>query len=141
MLLYLAEGTLIGAGLTLVLLKLFGAFLVDIETGSFDITLSVFSAFFLFFVLFFLLRGVAIVNVSRRYSRESPPEYRDWQETRRWAWVTAVALPVGVTLLGVSVFLWGWWSVVFLQDATLLMLGAILSGLFLYTYVLHRIGV
>lgn len=141
MLLYLAEGMLIGAGLTLVLLKLFGAVLLDIETGSIDITLTVFSAFFLFVGLFFLLRGAAIVGVSRQYSRNSPPEYRDWHEARRWTLVAAVALSIAVMLLGVSVILWGWWSVVFLQDATLLLLGAVLSGLFLYTYVLHRIGV
>jgi hypothetical protein len=79
--------------------------------------------------------------LGRRYSREDPPEYQDWKETRRWIWVGAVALPVGGILFRVSVFLWGWWSVVFLQDADLLMLGTIMVGFVFYLYVLQRIGV
>lgn len=56
-------------------------------------------------------------------------------------WVVAAALPLGGILLGTSLFLWGWWSVVFLQDANLLMLGTVLVGFILYMYVLQRIGV
>ena len=140
-LLYLAEGMIIGAGLALFLLRFSGAFFIDIETGSFNPALSVVGVFFLLFILFILLRGIAFVKLGSRYSREDPPEYQDWKETRRWIWVAVVALPIGGMLFGVSVFLWGWWAVVFLQDADLLMLGTIMVGLFLYMYVLQRIGV
>lgn len=141
LLLYLAEGLILGAGLPLILIEFSGAFLVDIDTGSFRPALTVVDAFFLLLVLFFLLRAIAFIDVGRRFSRDDSPEYQDWKETRRWTWVAAVALPVGGVLLGVSVLLWGWWAVVFLEYADLLMLGAILAGFILYLYVFHRLGV
>lgn len=139
-LLYLAEGMIIGAATTLFLLEFAGAFLIDIETGSFDSTISVLDVVFLLLFVFFLLRGIAFIVVGRRFSRDNPPEYQDWKETRRWMWVAAVALPIGGILLGVSVLLWGWWAVVFFH-ADQLMGGTILVGFILYLYVLHRLGV
>ncbi|WP_158055883.1 hypothetical protein [Halorussus halophilus] len=140
-LLYLAEGLILGASLPLFLVGFFGAFLIDIETGLFRLNLTIVDVFFLLLVLFFLLRAIAFIDIGRRFSRDAPPEYQDWKETRRWLWVGAVALPVGGVLLGVSVLLWGWWAVVFLQYADLLILGAIIAGFILHLYVFHRLGV
>lgn len=140
MFLYLAEGLIIGAGTTYILLALFGDFLIDIETGLFSPTLPVSGAFILLLTLLFLRRGVFAI-LGRRNSRDDPPEYQDWAETRQWLWVAAVALSVGGMLLGVSVFLWGWWAVVFLEYADLLLLGTIFVGFLLYLSVLQRIGV
>lgn len=139
-LLYLSEGLIIGGGVTLFLFGVVGAFFVDIETGSFNPKISTVEAVFLLLLLFFLFRAIGFVKASRRSSREDPPEQQDWKETRRWIWVIAMALPVGAILLGVSVFLWGWWSVFFLQDAALLMLGTVMVGLLLNLYVYQRIG-
>ena len=113
-------------------------FLIDIEAGSFNPSIS---ALDLVFLLFFLLRGIAFVKVGRRFSREIPPEYQDWKETRQWRWVVVLALLIGGILLGVSVFLWEWWSGVYLYEADLLILGTILVGFFLHLYAFHRIGV
>lgn len=141
MLLYLAEGMITGAGLTLFLLDFFGAFLIDIETGLFNPDLSAFNMFLLLIVLFLGSRVIAFIKAGNGFSRDNPSEYQDWAETRQWLWVAAVALSVGGTLLGVSVFLWGWWAVVFLEYAALLMLGMIFAGFVLYLSVLQRIGV
>lgn len=140
MLLYLAEGMIIGTGVTYVLLAFFGGFLIDIETGSFNPTIPVSGAFILLLTLWFLRRGMFAI-LGRRNSRDDPPEYQDWAGTRQWLWVAAVALSVGGMLLGVSVFLWGWWAVVFLEYADLLLLGTIFVGFLLYLSVLQRIGV
>lgn len=138
---YLHEGLIIGAGLALLLLDFAGAFLIDVETGSFNPALSAFGVFVLLLLLFFLLRFIAFIKASGGFSRDDPPEYQDWKETRQWRWVAVVAISTGGLLFGVSMFLWGWWSVVFLQDADLLMLGTILVGIVLRLYVLQRIGV
>lgn len=141
LLLYFAEGLIIGAGFILLLLAFFGAFVIDIETGSFNPEISGVEVVFLLIILVILLRAIAFFKSGSRHSREDSPEYRDWKESRRWMWVVAAALPLGGILLGTSLFLWGWWSVVFLQDANLLMLGTVLVGFILYMYVLQRIGV
>ena len=39
-----------------------------------------------------------------------------------------------------SVRLWSWWDVVYLEDANLLLIGAVLAGLVLYLYVLSSLG-
>lgn len=140
-LLYLAEGLILGAGIPLLLVGILGAFLIDIDTGSLDFDFTAFDAFLLLLMLFFLLRAIAFIDIGSRFSRDGPPEYRDWKETRRWRWVGAVALPIGGTLLGVSILLWGWWAVVFLRYADLLMLGSIMVGFILHLYVFHRLGV
>ena len=140
-LLYLAEGLILGAGIPLLLVGFLGAFLIDIDTDTLDLDFTAFDAFILLLMLFFLLRAIAFLDIGRRFSRDGPPEYQDWKETRRWMWVTAVALPIAGILLGMSVLLWGWWTVVFLQYADLLMLGAIMVGFILHLYVFHRLGV
>lgn len=140
-LLYLVEGMILGATTTYLLLLFFGAFLIDIETGSFNPTISGVSLFFLFVFVFFLLRGIAFIDVGRRYARDDPPEYEDWKTTRRWPVVLVVGLLVGGGLLWSSVQLWGWWEVVYLQHGKLLLLGSIFVGVALYLYILHRLGV
>lgn len=132
---------ILGAGTTLFLLEFSGAFLIDIETGSFNPAISALDVVFILFFLFFLLRGIAFLRVGRRFSREIPPEYQDWTETRQWRWVVILALPIGGLLLGVSVLLWEWWSVVYLYEADLLMLSMILVGFFLHLYTFYRTGV
>lgn len=138
-LLYLSEGGILGAGVLLFSLRFAGAFLVDVETGSFNPALTVFGAFILLLVLFFFLRAVAVIKVSPP-SPENQPEYQDWSETRKWRWVFAVALPVGGVFFGVALYRWSWWEIVFLQSFDLLLIGAIIAGLLLYAYVLHKIG-
>ncbi|WP_224269760.1 hypothetical protein [Haloprofundus salinisoli] len=140
-LLYLAEGMIIGPGITVLLLSTLGAFFIDVKTGSFNPTLSAFGAFTLLIVLFFLLRGAVFYSRGRRYSRDDPPEYQDWKETRRWIWVGAVAIAISGLLFGASMFLWGWWAVVFLQEARIFMLTTIMGGFLLHLYVLNHIGV
>ncbi|WP_224335970.1 hypothetical protein [Haloprofundus halobius] len=140
LLLYFSEGLIIGAGLSLCLVRVFGPFLIDVEFGSFNPTLSAVGASFLLLILFFALRGVGFYELGRRYSRNHSPEYQDWTETRRWIWVATVAFPLGGVLLGVSVLLWGWWAVVFLQLADLLMLGTTFIGFILYIFTLQRVG-
>ena len=141
LLLYLAEGMIIGAATALIVLDFAGAFLLDVQTGSFEPTISVPGVGIILLFMLLVLRGIAINVVDHRFSRDNLPEYQDWKETRRWIWVAAVALLIGGLLLGVSVLLWGWWAVVFLYDADLLMGGTILVGLVLYLYILHRLGV
>ena len=141
LLLYLAEGLILGAGIPLLLVGFLGAFLIDIDTGSLNSDFTAFDAFILLLMLFFLLRAIAFVDIGRRFSRDGPPEYQDWKETRRWIWVAAIALLIGGILLGGSILLWGWWAVVFLRYADLLMLGAIMLGFILHLYVFHRLGV
>ena len=138
-LLYLSEGAILGAGVLLFSFRFAGAYLIDVETGSFNPALTVFGAFTLLLVLFFLLRAVAVIKVSLP-SPESQPEYQNWSETRKWRWVFAVALPVGGVLFGVAMYRWSWWEIVFLQSFDLLLIGAIIAGLVLYAYVLHKIG-
>ena len=141
LLLYFAEGLILGAGILFLLIEVLGAFLIDIDTGSLDFDFTAFDAFLLFLMVFFLLRAVTFIDLSSRFSRDGPPEYQDWKKTRRWMWVVAVALPIGGILLGVSILLWGWWAVVFLQYADLLLLGAIMIGFIFHLYVFHRLSV
>lgn len=138
-LLYLSEGVILGAGVLLFSIRFAGAYLVDVETGSFNPALTVFGAYTLLLVLFFLLRGVAVIKVSPP-SPENPPEYRNWSETRKWRWVFTVAFPVGGVFFWVAMFHWSWWEIVFLQPFDIILLGAILVGMLLYAYVLHKIG-
>lgn len=138
---WIAEGTAVGAGFTLVLLGLFNAFRTIIGVDLFDLTISVAGAFFVLLFGFLLLRGIVFAEAGRRYSREDPPEYADWKETRRWRWGAAVTLSVSGMLLGASVLLWGWRSVAFRQGGDLLLLGTALVGILLYLYVFERIGV
>jgi hypothetical protein len=53
---------IIEAGLTLLLLRFSGAFLVDIGTGSFHPALSIVGALFLLFVLFFSFEQLHLSN-------------------------------------------------------------------------------
>ena len=138
-LLYFSEGVILGAGVLLFTLRFAGAFLIDVETGSFNPALTVFGAFTLLLVLFFLLRAMAVIKVSPP-SPESQPEYQNWSETRKWRWVFALALPVSGVLFGVAMYRWSWWEIVFLQSFDLLLLEAIIASLLLYAYVLHKIG-
>ena len=127
-LLYLAEGLMLGAGLTFILLTVAGATFATIESELFNLDILVIEVLAVLFVLFVLLRGVALGVVARRSPRYRSPKGEDWQETRRWPWVVAVALPVAGVLLG-AMFLWGEW----------VFYGALLAGLLLHGYVRHRI--
>lgn len=139
LLLYLVEGLMLGAGTALLLVSIGGVF-TDIDTGSLEFEVSPTEAFIFLLLFVLLLRGIAIVDIGRRVSRDGQPEFQDWWETRRWVWVVAIALPIGGLLLGVSILLWGWWAVVYRQLADLIMIGAFMGGLFLYLYVFHRLG-
>lgn len=138
--LYLAEGTIVGAGGPLLAVRFAGSYLVDVETGSFDPEVTAFGAFVLVALLLLGLRALAITRVAPR-REENPAEYRDWSETRRWRWVGAVSLLVGALLFGVAMLRWTWWQIVFMQGFDLLLLGTVLFGALLYVYVLHRLGV
>ena len=140
-LLYLAEGMVVGAATTEILLVFFGSFLIDFETGSFNPRIPGVSVFFLLVFVFFLLRGIAFIDIGRRYARDVPPEYQDWKATRRWSLVLAVGLVVGGGLLGVSVLLWGWWEVVYSQRARLILTVTTLVGFTLNLYIHYRLGV
>lgn len=139
-LLYLSEGTILGAGGLLLAVRFAGSYFVDVETGSFDPGITAFGAFTLVALLFFGLRAMAIIRVAPS-TRDRPPEYRDWSETRKWRWVVAAALLVGGSLAGVAVLRWTWWQIVFSKGFDLLLLGTVLAGVLHYTYVLHRMGV
>lgn len=141
LLLYLAEGVAVGAAILLLLRVVFGAFLIDSETGALNPSISPLGAFFLFLIVLFLVRGIFFIDVGRQSSWDNPPEYQDWAETRRWLLVGAVALLVGGVLLGVSILLWGWWTLTFLRHTNLLLGSTIMVGLSLYLYVFHRLGV
>lgn len=129
LLLYLAEGLILGAGLTFVLLIFAGATLVAIESGVFNRDILAIEILALLFFLIVLLRGIAFGSVAWHTPLEHPPEYQDWTETRQWRWVIAVTLPIVGTFLG-AVFLWEQW----------VLYGTLLAGFILYLYVLHRIG-
>lgn len=139
MLLYIAEGVILGAGSLLLALRFVGAYLVDLRTGSFDPSLTAFGAFTLLLLLFFGLRWRAIGRVSPPVN-DKPSELQDWSETRKWRWVVTLALPFSVVLVGGASLLWSWWEMVFLRSFDLLLLGAVLFGVLLYVYVLHKIG-
>lgn len=136
--LYFAEGLILGAGSLLLIVGLAGAYLVDVRTGSFHPHITPFGAFTLLFILFLALRTKAIRTVSP--PSEKAPELQDWWETREWKWVIAVAIPVCAVLVGIARFLWSWWELVFLPSFDLLLLGTILAGVLLYTYILHKLG-
>lgn len=138
-LLYLSEGAILGAGGLLLAVRFAGSYLVDVETGSFDPEVTAFGAFVLVALLLFGLRALAITRVAPP-KRDGPPEYQDWNETREWRWVVAVALLVGGSLSVVAVLRWTWWQIVFLQGFDLLLLGTIMVGALLHLYVLHRMG-
>lgn len=139
-LLYLSEGAILGAGGLLLAVRFAGSYLVDVETGSLDPEVTAFGAFVLAALLFFGLRAVAITRVAPS-NGDRPPEYRDWSETRQWRWVFGVAFLIGGVISAVAVFRWTWWQIVFLQGFDLLLLGGVLGGVLLYTYVLHRLGI
>lgn len=136
--LYLAEGLILSAGSLLIGSGLAGAYLVDVGTGSFDPNITPFGAFTLLFVVFLALRWRAIKAVSP--PPEKALELQDWWATREWRWVLVTAIPVGGVLVGVARLRWSWWELVFLQSFDLLLLGTILAGVLLYTYVLHQLG-
>lgn len=127
-LLYLAEGLMLGAGLTFILLIVAGATFATAGQGIFNREIAVIEVLAVLFFLFVLVRGVALGVVARRSPRYRSPEGEDWQETRRWSWVVAVTLPVAGALFG-AMFLWGEW----------VFYGALLAGLLLHGYVRHRI--
>lgn len=89
-------------------------------------------------MLFLALRMRAIKTVSPPL--EKAPELQDWWETREWRWVIAAAIPVCGVLFSVARFLWSRWELVFGQSFDLLLLGTVLAGVLLYTYVLHKLG-
>lgn len=139
-LLYLSEGTVVGAGGLLLVVRFAGSYLVDVGTGSFDPGITAFGAFILVSLLLFGLRTLVITRVATP-TRDKLPEYRDWSETRKWRWVAAVALLVGGLLSAVAVLRWTLWQIVFSQGFDLLLLGTGLAGILLYIYVLHRLGI
>ena len=138
-LLYLSEGLILGAGGLLSAVRFSGAYLVDVQTGSFDPHISLFGVFILLFLLFLALRGKAILDVNPT-SPERPAELQTWWETREWKWVVIIALPVSGLLLGGALIFWSWWEIVFRHSFDLLLLGVILAGILLYVFVLHKIG-
>lgn len=136
--LYLAEGLIVAAGSLLIAVGLAGAYLVDVRPGSFDPHITPFGAFTLLFMGFLILKWRVIKTVSP--PPEKAPKLQDWWETREWRWVLAVAIPVCGVLVAVARSLWSWWELVFLNGFDLLLLGMILTGVLLYTYVLHKLG-
>lgn len=136
-LLYFLEGLLFGAG-GLLLMSLMSVYLVNIETGSFNLQLTPFGAFMLLSLLYLAGRGLAFIQVSSP-SQEKSSELQDWSDTRKWRWVFVVALLVSGVLFGVAVALWSWWHIVFTQRFDLLLLTMMLAGILLYVYILYMI--
>lgn len=112
---------------------------MDVRTGSLDLQLTAFDVFTILLVLFFGLRAGVIRRVAPP-TEEKPAEYQDWSATRKWRWVILAAIPVGGVYLGAASVVWSWWEIVFLQKFDLILLGTILSGILLYVFVLHKLG-
>lgn len=129
-LLYLAEGLILGAGITFVLLIVAGATLAAIGSGLFDRDILVIEILALLFFLFVLLRATGLGSVAWHTPRERPPEFQDWTETRQRKWVVTVTLTVVGILLGAT-FLWGRW----------VLYGTLLAGFVLHMYVRHRMRI
>ena len=138
-LLYLAEGLCFGGFGSFFLIGITGA-LSDIETGSLRSGVPLAGGAVILVMLYVAAERFAVITKSQRTSGDGPPEWEDWSDKRRWRWVFTVAIVVSGTSVVVSVSLWGWWAVMFLRDASLLMMGTGTVGLLLEWYVLFRTG-
>jgi len=138
--LYLAEGTSIGSGISIVFLFVLRWVVFLLSSNLFNV-LTIGSLFLLAVISVIFVRNTVFVKWAHHTSSDSnyPPEYQDWQETRQWPWVAAVAFITSVILLGVSIFLWGWlralsgWSQAFISGVTI-------AGLSLYWYIFYKLG-
>lgn len=139
-LLYLAEGTSIGAGLSVVLLFI-TRLLFILYAAGFRFVATAGGGLLLFVLLVLLVRSTAFVKWARDPSAapEYPLAYEDWQETRQWNLVAIVAFTSSGLWLGISVVTWGYKGT-FFSWGLVLVSGIVVTGLVIYSYILYKIG-
>lgn len=146
LLLYLSEGTSLGAVVPLIVVFFADMFLVDTATRSVNSAQSVVATLVLLGVFIAFLRGLGIdvVGLLTRLDDsdeegDDSPAFRDWLQTRQWVWVGVLAFASGGVLLGVAAVRWGWPWGVFVQEARLLLFGVFLVGFVGRAVIFYRI--
>lgn len=129
-LLYMSEGLTLGAAAAYILAYLVGTLLWFTES-TFTLAIVVVGLIFLLVVL----RNIGISwRVINEGQQTRSPVQEDWAETRQWGWVASIAVLVGGVVLALSVSVWGWKEVIYLNAAVWVCVPAVLIGLGFWAY-------